>query len=338
MSVLWIKIKDILELVVFKHSIFALPFLLSAMIVASKLKNDSVWFGFSALILGIICAVSARNFAMATNRLMDEDIDKDNPRCKDRPNISGRIGKMSVWGFILVNALVFIVCSYFINPFAFYLSFPVLFLLAFYSAFKRFSSLAHLVLGFCLGLAPVAGSIIVLGEIHLFSVILCLGVTFWTAGFDLLYSLQDMEYDKKVGLHSVPAKFGASEIHLFSVILCLGVTFWTAGFDLLYSLQDMEYDKKVGLHSVPAKFGASATLFISAFCHFLATLFWLLFVWVAPLGGLAFFGVLICGAILMAEHLIVRKNFAHIDRAFFTLNGYLSVVFFIFVLVDLLWR
>lgn len=291
MSVLWIKIKDILELVVFKHSIFALPFLLSAMIVASKLKNDSVWFGFSALILGIICAVSARNFAMATNRLMDEDIDKDNPRCKDRPNISGRIGKMSVWGFIFVNALVFIVCSYFINPLAFYLSFPVLFLLAFYSAFKRFSSLAHLVLGFCLGLAPVAGSIIVLGEIH-----------------------------------------------LFSVILCLGVTFWTAGFDLLYSLQDMEYDKKVGLHSVPAKFGASATLFISAFCHFLATLFWLLFVWVAPLGGLAFFGVLICGAILMAEHLIVRKNFAHIDRAFFTLNGYLSVVFFIFVLVDLLWR
>ncbi|MEB2821377.1 menaquinone biosynthesis prenyltransferase MqnP [Campylobacter upsaliensis] len=291
MSVLWIKIKDILELVVFKHSIFALPFLLSAMIVASKLKNDSVWFGFSALILGIICAVSARNFAMATNRLMDEDIDKDNPRCKDRPNISGRIGKMSVWGFILVNALVFIVCSYFINPLAFYLSFPVLFLLAFYSAFKRFSSLAHLVLGFCLGLAPVAGSIIVLGKIH-----------------------------------------------LFSVILCLGVTFWTAGFDLLYSLQDMEYDKKVGLHSVPAKFGASATLFISAFCHFLATLFWLLFVWVAPLGGLAFFGVLICGAILMAEHLIVRKNFAHIDRAFFTLNGYLSVVFFIFVLVDLLWR
>ncbi|EOG9652234.1 menaquinone biosynthesis prenyltransferase MqnP [Campylobacter upsaliensis] len=291
MSVLWIKIKDILELVVFKHSIFALPFLLSAMIVASKLKNDSVWFGFSALILGIICAVSARNFAMATNRLMDEDIDKDNPRCKDRPNISGRIGKMSVWGFILVNALVFIVCSYFINPLAFYLSFPVLFLLAFYSAFKRFSSLAHLVLGFCLGLAPVAGSIIVLGEIH-----------------------------------------------LFSVILCLGVTFWTAGFDLLYSLQDMEYDKKVGLHSVPAKFGANATLFISAFCHFLATLFWLLFVWVAPLGGLAFFGVLICGAILMVEHLIVRKNFAHIDRAFFTLNGYLSVVFFIFVLVDLLWR
>ncbi|EAI1980446.1 menaquinone biosynthesis prenyltransferase MqnP [Campylobacter upsaliensis] len=291
MSVLWVKIKDILELVVFKHSIFALPFLLSAMIVASKLKNDSVWFGFSALILGIICAVSARNFAMATNRLMDEDIDKDNPRCKDRPNISGRIGKMSVWGFILVNALVFIVCSYFINPLAFYLSFPVLFLLAFYSAFKRFSSLAHLVLGFCLGLAPVAGSIIVLGEIH-----------------------------------------------LFSVILCLGVTFWTAGFDLLYSLQDMEYDKKVGLHSVPAKFGANATLFISTFCHFLATLFWLLFVWVAPLGGLAFFGVLICGAILMAEHLIVRKNFAHIDRAFFTLNGYLSVVFFIFVLVDLLWR
>ena len=291
MSALWMKVKDILELVVFKHSIFALPFLFSAMIVASKIKNDSAWFGFLALILGVICAVSARNFAMATNRLMDEDIDKDNPRCKNRPNISGRIGKGSVWGFIVVNALIFVLCAYFINPLASYLSFPVLFLLAIYSAFKRFSALAHLVLGFCLGLAPVAGCIIVLGEIH-----------------------------------------------FFSVILCLGVTFWTAGFDLLYSLQDMEYDKKVGLHSIPAKFGANATLFISAFCHLLAVLFWLLFVWVAPLGSIAFFGVLICGVILMAEHFIVRKNFAHIDKAFFTLNGYLSVVFFIFVWADLLWR
>lgn len=90
MNTFWIKFKDILELVVFKHSIFALPFLFSSMIVASKLANDTAWFGFKALILGIICAVSARNFAMATNRLMDEDIDKDNPRCANRPNVSGK--------------------------------------------------------------------------------------------------------------------------------------------------------------------------------------------------------------------------------------------------------
>lgn len=285
----WTKFKDILDLIVFKHSVFALPFLFTAMIVASKMVNDSTWFGFKALILGIICAVSARNFAMASNRLMDEDIDRDNPRCKERPNIDGRIGKKSVWIFILINALIFILCSYFINPLAFYLSFPVLFILAFYSAFKRFSSLAHLVLGFCLGLAPVAGSVIVMGEIH-----------------------------------------------LFSILLCLGVTFWTAGFDLLYSLQDMEYDKKVGLHSIPAKFGSNATLFFSAFCHFLAVIFWLLFAWVAPLGKLAFLGIVICALILFFEHKIVRKNFSHIDRAFFTLNGYLSIIFFIFMWVDLL--
>ena len=98
----WTKFKDILDLIVFKHSVFALPFLFTAMIVASKMVNDSTWFGFKALILGIICAVSARNFAMASNRLMDEDIDKDNPRCKERPNIDGRIGKKSVWIFILI--------------------------------------------------------------------------------------------------------------------------------------------------------------------------------------------------------------------------------------------
>lgn len=290
MTALWCKLKDILELVVFKHSIFALPFLFVAMIVASKIKNDSAWFGFSSLILGVLCAVSARNFAMAVNRLMDEDIDRDNPRCKDRPNISGKIGRKSVWLFIVANAVIFVLCSYFINALAFYLSFPVLFILAFYSAFKRFSSLAHLVLGFCLGLAPIAGSVVVLGEIH-----------------------------------------------IFSVILCLGVTFWTAGFDLLYALQDMEYDKGKGLHSIPAKFGSSATLFIAAFCHLLAVLFWLLFVWIAPLGFVSFVGVGICGVILFFEHFIVRRNFAHIDRAFFTLNGYLSVVFFIFILTDLLW-
>ncbi|TKX30788.1 menaquinone biosynthesis prenyltransferase MqnP [Campylobacter estrildidarum] len=294
MNLFWIKFKDILELIVFKHSIFALPFLFSSMIIGSKLINGTPWFGFKALILGIICAVSARNFAMATNRLMDEDIDKDNPRCANRPNISGKIGKKSVWLFIILNAVIFLFCSYFINTLAFYLSFPVLFVLVIYSAFKRFSSLAHLVLGFCLGLAPIAGSVIVMGEIH-----------------------------------------------IYSVILCLGVTFWTAGFDLLYSLQDMDYDKKAGLYSIPSQFGAKATLLISAFFHVLAVLFWLLFVWQVwgeALGYIALFGVCISGIILFFEHKIVRNNFNHIDKAFFTLNGYLSVLFFIFILVDLLWN
>lgn len=290
MKTFYTKLNTLLELVVFKHSIFALPFLFISMMVASKLVNESVWFGFKVLILGIICAVSARNFAMAMNRFLDEDIDKDNPRCQDRPNISGKIDRKSVLGFILLNAFVFVLASFFINTLAFVLSFPILLILGLYSTFKRFSSLAHLVLGFCLGLAPIAGSVIVLGKIE-----------------------------------------------LYSVILCLGVMFWTAGFDLLYSLQDMEYDKLKGLHSVPSKFGVKATLFASAFCHFLAVLFWFLFAWQAGLSWLSFFGVLVCAVILFFEQKIVRKNFAHIDRAFFTLNGYVSIIFLIFIWVDLIW-
>ncbi|MCR6570999.1 4-hydroxybenzoate polyprenyltransferase [Campylobacter insulaenigrae] len=285
------KIKDILDLIVFKHSIFALPFLFVSMFVASVMLNNSTWIGFKALFLGVICAVSARNFAMAVNRLMDEDIDRNNPRCANRPSVDGRIGKSSILLFIILNAIIFVLSSYFINKLAFALSLPVLFILAIYSAFKRFSSLAHLVLGFCLGLAPIAGSVIILGKIE-----------------------------------------------IYSVILCLGVTFWTAGFDLLYALQDMDYDKKVGLHSIPAKFGSEATLFLSAFCHVLAVLFWFLFVWVAPTGNIAFAGVIVSALILFLEHKIVRKNFSKIDKAFFTLNGYLSIIFFIFIWVDLLWN
>ncbi|TQR30961.1 4-hydroxybenzoate polyprenyltransferase [Campylobacter sp. MIT 99-7217] len=291
MKTIYLKFKILLDLVVFKHSIFALPFLFISLMVASKMINDSAWFGFKVLILGIICAVSARNFAMAVNRLMDEDIDKDNPRCKNRPNISGAIDRKSIWVFIIINACIFIACSYFINSLAFMLSFPILFILALYSAFKRFSSLAHLVLGFCLGLAPIAASVMVLGKIE-----------------------------------------------IYSVILCLGVTFWAGGFDLLYSLQDIDYDKEKGLHSIPAQFGEKATLMISACCHILAVIFWLLFVWIAPLHLISFLGVLVCAVILFFEHKIVHKNFIHIDRAFFTLNGYLSIIFFIFVWVDLLWQ
>ncbi|WP_297194104.1 menaquinone biosynthesis prenyltransferase MqnP [uncultured Campylobacter sp.] len=289
MKKLYMKLCVLLELVVFKHSIFALPFLFVSMMVASNFQNDSVWFGFKVLILGIICAVSARNFAMAVNRFLDEDIDKDNPRCKQRPNLNGRIDRKSVFVFIVSNALIFILATYFINDLAFYLSFLILFILAAYSTFKRFSSLAHIVLGFCLGLASVAGSVIVLGEIK-----------------------------------------------LYSLILCIGIMFWTAGFDLLYSIQDMEYDRIKKLHSIPAKFGIKTTLFLSAFFHFLAIVFWIWFAYEAKLSYISFIGIALCAIILFLEQLIVRKNFANIDKAFFTLNGYLSIVFFIFVWADLL--
>lgn len=283
------KLKDIAELIVFKHSVFALPFIFVAMIVASKIENGSAWFGFKLLILGTICAVSARNFAMAFNRYQDEDIDKLNPRTASRPSVDGRIGKGNMQLFIVANALIFVICAYFVNSLAFWLSFPILAVLGGYSLFKRFSELAHLVLGLSLGLAPIAGVVAV-----------------------------------------------SADIPLWSVLLCLGVTFWVAGFDLLYSLQDIKFDQENKLFSIPAIYGDKATLFLSAIFHALAFIFWLLFAWAAGLGAMAFFGIVASGVILFFEHRIVRRDFSKIDRAFFTLNGYLGILFFIFVWISVL--
>ena len=283
------KLKDIAELIVFKHSVFALPFIFVAMIVASKIENGSAWFGFKLLILGTLCAVSARNFAMAFNRYQDEYIDKLNPRTASRPSVDGRIGKGNMQLFIAANALIFIICAYFVNSLAFWLSFPILAVLGGYSLFKRFSELAHLVLGLSLGLAPIAGVVAV-----------------------------------------------SATIPLWSVLLCLGVTFWVAGFDLLYSLQDMKFDQENKLFSIPAIYGDKATLFLSAIFHALAFILWLLFAWAAGLGAMAFFGIVVSGVILFFEHRIVRRDFSKIDRAFFTLNGYLGILFFIFVWISVL--
>ncbi|MDO5045236.1 menaquinone biosynthesis prenyltransferase MqnP [Campylobacter sp.] len=281
-------LKDIGELIVFKHSVFALPFIFTAMIVASKHLNNSAWFGWKLLILGVICAVSARNFAMAFNRYMDEDIDKLNPRTANRPSVDGRIGRGNLMVFIITNAAIFVIVAWLINDLAFWLSFPILAILGGYSLFKRFSELAHLVLGLSLGLAPIAGAVAV-----------------------------------------------SAQIPLWSVLLCVGVMFWVAGFDLLYSLQDMKFDKEKGLFSIPSIYGQKATMFISAIFHANAVLLWLLFAWAAQLGILAFIGIALSGVILFFEHKIVRKDFSKIDKAFFTLNGYLGILFFIFIWMDL---
>ena len=276
------KLKDFNELVMFEHSIFSLPFIFIAMIVAAER-----WFGFTLLILGILAAVSARNFAMGLNRFADRDIDALNPRTASRPNVDGRLDPLSIIIFTVVNAFVFIGVAYMINSLAFALSFPILFILGSYSYFKRFSSLAHIVLGISLGLAPIAGVVAV-----------------------------------------------SAEITPWSVILSLGVIFWVAGFDLLYSLQDIDFDKEKGLHSIPSKYGAEATLFLSSIFHMLTVIFWALFVWVAGLGVFACTAVLLSAVMLGYEHFLVRKDFTKIDRAFFTVNGYLGIVFFILIVLD----
>ena len=273
---------DLNELVMFKHSIFSLPFIFIAMIVAAD-----GFFGWKLLFLGILAAVSARNFAMGYNRYADIDIDKENPRTKNRPSVDGRLNKNQIFWFTVINALIFIIVAAFINTLAFWLSFPILLILGGYSVFKRFSSTAHLILGLSLGLAPIAGVV------------------------------------------AVEAK-----ITMWSVLLSIGVMFWVAGFDLLYSLQDMEYDKKKDLHSIPSVYGSKATLFISKIFHSLTILFWLLFVIEAHLGFFAYLAVILSAIILYKEHIIVNKDFSKIDKVFFTLNGYLGIMFFILIILD----
>lgn len=221
------KLKDFNELVAFEHTIFSAPFMLIAILCASLQKNHSMWLGFETLILCALALIFARNFAMGFNRYLDRDIDAKNERTKTRPSVDGRISVGQMIALILINALGFVVVSYFINLLAFFLSIPFLAVLGGYSYMKRFSYLAHLVLGVSLGLAPIAGCIAVLGSVPLWCVSLSLGVLFWVAGFDLLYSLQDMEFDKEYGLHSIPSIFGEQKtLYISRVFHILTLIFW----------------------------------------------------------------------------------------------------------------
>ncbi|AXH08535.1 4-hydroxybenzoate polyprenyltransferase [Malaciobacter halophilus] len=275
-------LNDFNELVMFKHSIFSLPFIFIAMVVAAN-----GWFGFTLCILGILAALTARNFAMGFNRYLDRDIDALNPRTVNRPNVDGRISPSQMAVFVALNAIGFIVVAYFVNDLAFYMSVPILIVIGSYSYFKRFSFLAHLILGVSLGLAPIAGVVAV-----------------------------------------------SETIPLWAILLSIGVMFWVAGFDLLYSLQDIDVDKQLGLHSIPSRFGAKNTMMISRVFHLLTVLFWLLFVIVSNSSTFAYIAVIISALMLSYEHYLVNKDFKKIDKAFFTVNGYLGIVFFVLIVLD----
>lgn len=276
------KLRDFNELVMFEHSVFSLPFIFIAMIVASN-----GWIDGWLILLGIVAAISARNAAMAFNRLVDRKYDILNPRTSSRPSVDGRIRASSIAVFTILNSMIFIITAYFINSLAFYLSVPMLVIVLGYSYFKRFSFLAHIVLGLSLAMAPIAGCVAVNGSIE-----------------------------------------------LWAIYLSIGVMFWVGGFDLLYSLQDIEFDIKNNLHSIPSQFGPNNTMLISLFFHILTVVFWLLFVIEAHLGIFAIMGVIFSSIMLMYEHYLVRKDFTKIDRAFFTVNGYLGFVFLALIIID----
>ncbi len=225
------KIHDFSELVAFEHTIFSSTFLLVALIVAFQESigelGENVLFIAKILALCAFELIFARNFAMSFNRLCDAKFDAQNPRTSARPSVDGRISRNALALFVAANAALFVAVSAFINALALKLSVPFLLIIGAYSYFKRFSALAHFILGICLALAPIAGVVAVLGEIPLWSVFLSCGVAFWVAGFDLLYSLQDIEFDKAHNLFSIPSRYGLKTTILISRFShILAVTFW----------------------------------------------------------------------------------------------------------------
>ncbi len=226
------KTVQILEMIKFSHTLFALPFaLMGAALAVSKpgvvVTGVKPWVGI------LTCMVGARSAAMAFNRIVDRRIDAKNPRTATRHIPSGVLSTQSVAVFTVVSCSIFLAgTALFLpeNPWPLRLSSPVLLWLLGYSLAKRFTSLAHVWLGLALGMAPAAAWVAFRGELSLTPVLLGLAVTFWVSGFDILYACQDYDFDTKAGLHSIPARFGirrslkiAALLHLLMILMLVGV-------------------------------------------------------------------------------------------------------------------
>ena len=229
------KIKIILDMIKFEHTIFALPFAIMSAFIASD--------GFPRLDkLGwiLVAMVGARSCAMAFNRLADAEIDRANPRTAMRAIPTGLITKGAVWVFTLFSAALLVFAAYMLNPLAFALSPVALVVIMGYSYTKRFTALSHLWLGLSLSIAPVGTWIAIEGRFAWPPLLLGLAVLLWTAGFDIIYACQDFDFDRRSGLHSIPARVGirgglwiSSVLHVVMVAVLIGVTLLT-NFGVLY--------------------------------------------------------------------------------------------------------
>ena len=211
-------ISDYLRLVKFSHTIFAMPFaLLSFTYAVVTTEVDlNIWL----LLLQVVgCMVFARNVAMGFNRWADRRIDAENPRTADREIPAGRVSVRGAVIFVIINALCFIVVAATINPLCGWLSPVALAIVMFYSYCKRFTSMAHLVLGLSLGIAPVGAYMAVTGGAATACWVLAAVVMTWCAGFDIIYALQDAAFDRERGLHSIPSRFSARTSLVISALL-----------------------------------------------------------------------------------------------------------------------
>lgn len=223
----------------FSHSLFALPFAIGSMWVAADGFRGMSAAATAKLVLLILgCMVTARNSAMSFNRIADAKIDAENPRTARRHLPSGRLSRRSVWAFLAFNGILFVAFAWLLQPLAGALAVPVWLALLSYSYWKRFSWLCHWFLGFSIGMSPLGAWIAVRGEFAVFPIFLMFILMLWMGGFDIIYATQDMEMDRKQGLHSVPARFGiekslriALASHIAMLALCVGFgIFWSMGW------------------------------------------------------------------------------------------------------------
>jgi len=211
------KIENYLSLVKFSHTIFALPFALLGFSLATIHYSDALSLKLLALV--ILCMLFARNAAMSFNRWADRDIDQVNPRTAQREIPAQKIKQQSALAFCIINAILFVAVTWFINPLCFYLSPVALLVTLGYSLTKRFTALSHFVLGLGLALAPTGAYLAVTGTFDWIPVIISFSVLFWVSGFDIIYALQDDDFDRENHLRSVPVVLGRKKALNLSLAL-----------------------------------------------------------------------------------------------------------------------
>ena len=279
------KLRTTLEMIKFEHSIFALPFALTGAMLAVR-----GWPAWRQVLWLMVAMVGARSAAMTFNRIADLKFDALNPRTRMRALPAGQISRRFALGFTLLACALLVLAARELSPLAFKLSPLALAVLLVYSYTKRFTVLSHIVLGACLGMSPIAAWIALRGDVSL-SVLL----------------------------------LGAA------------VTLWTAGFDIIYACQDVEFDHALGLYSVPKRYGITAALYTSAILHVLMLGLLVTVARLENLGWVAMAGLIAGACLLTYEHALVKpSDLSRVNAAFFTVNGYVSVLFFATWATDIL--
>jgi 4-hydroxybenzoate polyprenyltransferase len=290
MNRFWTRLRLTLDMIKFEHSVFALPFALTGALLAwraSGFRVEGLAWRFGWI---LVAMVAARSAAMAFNRILDADMDARNRRTASRHLPAGLLSARFAWGFTFASSLLFIWAARQLGLLCFLLSPVALAVLFVYSFAKRFTMFAHLLLGFCLGIAPAAAWIAMRGSL-----------------------------DARI------------------CWLTAAVMFWTAGFDVIYACQDFEFDTAEGLFSIPRRFGIARALLSARLLHLAMIACLLALVIVFQLGALSVAGILAVAILLIYEHGLVKPDdLSRVNAAFFTVNGYVSILFFAFWSADIL--